>query len=167
MGNTGLPTGDRPMPEAFNAWQKFSQEVPTFTVGPIVNAACVTELPAAVVAAYEAPFPYEGFKEGARVFPALVPTHPDDPAAAAQRAAWEVLSQWTKPFLTAFSDTDPITRGGDALFQLLVPGAAGQAHTTITDAGHFLQEDKGEELAAVIVDFIAANPVPTTSGAHR
>lgn len=167
MGNTGLPTGDHPMPEAFSAWQKFSQEVPSFTVGPFVNAACVTDLSDTVIAAYDAPFPDEGFKEGARVFPALVPTHPDDPAAPAQRAAWEVLFRWTKPFLTAFSDADPITRGGDALFQLLVPGAAGQAHTTITDAGHFLQEDKGEELAAVIVDFIAANPVPTTSGAHR
>lgn len=166
MGNTGLPTGDHPMPAAFNAWQQLSQEVSEFTVGAFVDAATVSELPADVVAAYDAPFPDERYKEGARIFPALVPSRPDDPANPAQRAAWEVLVTWKKPFLTAFSDSDPITGGGDALLQALIPGAAGQVHTTIVDAGHFLQEDKGEELASVIVDFIAANPLPNAIGAH-
>jgi haloalkane dehalogenase len=84
-----------------------------------------------------------------------VPTTPDDPAAAPNRAAWEVLKRWQKPFLTAFSDSDPITRGGDAFFQATVPGTANQPHTTIMGAAHFLQEDKGPELARVIVDFMA------------
>jgi len=153
--NTFLPTGDNPPGEAFLRWQKFSQEVPELRVGRIVNGGCVTELPAEVIAAYDAPFPEERYKAGARAFPALVPTRPDDPASAANRRAWEVLRRWEKPFLTAFSDSDPITRGGDRAFQTLVPGTKGQPHTTIAGAGHFLQEDKGEDLAAVVVDFIA------------
>lgn len=153
--NTGLPTGDHPMGEAFSQWQRFSQEVKSLPIGRIVKNSCVTSLPAEVVAAYEAPFPDERYKEGARQFPVLVPTQPDDPAAPANRRAWEVFSHWQKPFLTAFSDSDPITRGADLLFQKLIPGAQGQPHTTIVAAGHFLQEDKGQELAQVVLDFIA------------
>jgi haloalkane dehalogenase len=153
--NTFLPTGDNPPGEAFLRWQKFSQEAPEFPVGRIVNGGCVTELPAEVIAAYDAPFPEERYKAGARAFPALVPTRPDDPASSVNRKAWEVLRRWEKPFLTAFSDSDPITRGGGRAFQTLVPGTKGQPHTTIAGAGHFLQEDKGEDLAAVVVDFIA------------
>jgi haloalkane dehalogenase len=152
--NTFLPTGDIPPGEAFLRWQKFSQEVPELQIGRIINGGCVTELPGEVIAAYEAPFPEERYKAGARAFPALVPTRPDDPASEANRKAWEVLRRWEKPFLTAFSDSDPITRGGDRAFQSLVPGTKGQPHTTIAGGGHFLQEDKGEELAAVVVDFI-------------
>lgn len=107
-----------------------------------------------VVAAYDAPFPDERFKAGARQFPILVPIAPDDPAVPANRKAWEVLRGWKKPFLTAFSDGDPVTKGGERLLQSAIPGARNQPHTTITGAGHFLQEDKGEELARVIVDFI-------------
>lgn len=154
-GNTGLPTGDQQMPEAFLRWQQFSQTSPAFDIGRVVQGGTVTTLSDGVVAAYDAPFPDDSYKAGARVFPALVPTAPDDPAAPANRKAWEVLRRWEKPFLTAFSDSDPITRGGHLVFQAQVPGAKGQPHTTITGAGHFLQEDKGEELAAVIVDFIA------------
>jgi len=153
--NTFLPTGDNPPGEAFLRWQKFSQEVPELPIGRIINGGCVTDLPPEVIAAYEAPFPEERYKAGARAFPALVPTRPDDPASGPNRKAWEVLRRWEKPFLTAFSDSDPITRGGDRAFQALVPGTKGQPHTTIAGAGHFLQEDKGEELAAVVVDFIA------------
>ena len=109
---------------------------------------------------YDAPFPDESYKAGARQFPMLVPASPDDPAAAANRAAWEVLGQWNKPFLTAFSDSDPITAGAAPIMHQLIPGCAGQAHTTIEDGGHFLQEDQGEALAAVVVDFIGANPLP-------
>jgi haloalkane dehalogenase len=154
--NTFLPTGDRNPGDAFLAWQKFSQETPTFPVGRIVNGGCVTELPEEVVAAYDAPFPDETYKEGARQFPLLVPTSPSDPAAEPNRRAWEVLSKFDKPFLTAFSDSDPITGGADRVLQESIPGAKGRPHTTLTGGGHFLQEDVGEELARVIVDFVGA-----------
>jgi haloalkane dehalogenase len=152
--NTGLPTGDGPVGEAFKEWLKFSQETPTFQVGRIIQGACVTQLGADVVAAYDAPFPEERFKAGARQFPVLVPISPYDPAAAPNRRAWEVLRRWEKPFLTAFSDSDPVTRGAEVVLQSAIPGARNQPHTTMKGAGHFLQEDKGEELARVVVDFI-------------
>jgi haloalkane dehalogenase len=153
--NTFLPTGDMPPGPAFLAWQRYSQETPDFPVGNIVRSGCVTELAPEVVAAYDAPFPDDRYKAGARQFPLLVPTRPDDPASAANRRAWERLRAFRKPFLTAFSDGDPITRGADRFLQQAIPGAAGQPHTTITGAGHFLQEDRGEELARVVADFIA------------
>lgn len=156
--NTFLPTGDRPPGEAFLRWQRFSQEAPELPIGFIISRGCVSELPPEVVAAYEAPFPDERYKAGARAFPLLVPTRPDDPASEANRRAWAVLERWEKPFLTAFSDSDPITRGADAVFRARVPGAREQPHVTIEAAGHFLQEDKGEELARVIVAFVRANP---------
>lgn len=156
--NTFLPTGDRHPGDAFLAWQKFSQETETLPVGRIVNGGCTTDLAPEVVAAYDAPFPDETYKEGARQFPMLVPTRPDDPASEANRLAWEVLHRWEKPFLTAFSDSDPITAGGDRVFQSDIPGTAGCPHATIDGAGHFLQEDRGEQLARVIVDFIGATP---------
>ena len=152
--NTGLPTGEGPIGDAFMAWRKFSQETPTFPVGQIVQGGCANALAPEVVAAYDAPFPDDRFKAGARQFPILVPIAPDDPAVPANRKAWEVLRHWKKPFLTAFSDGDPVTKGGELLLQSAIPGARNQPHTTITGAGHFLQEDKGEELARVIVDFI-------------
>ncbi|MEA3020492.1 MAG: haloalkane dehalogenase [Actinomycetota bacterium] len=152
--NTFLPTGDGKPSDAFLSWQKFSQEVPQMPIGGIIKGGCVTSLAPEVIAAYDAPFPDESYKEGARQFPLLVPTSPDDPAAPANRAAWEVLSKWEKPFLTAFSDGDPVTRGNDEVLQRRIPGAAGQAHTTIVGGGHFLQEDKGPELAKVVTDFV-------------
>ena len=155
--NTMLPTGDQAPGEAFLRWQEFSQKVPSLEVGRLIQGATQTELPDAVVAAYDAPFPDDSYKEGARQFPVLVPTKPDDPAAPANRKAWEALRRWEKPFLTAFSDSDPIMRGGDRIFQEAVPGAKGQPHTTIVGGGHFLQEDKGEDLAAVINKFIAGS----------
>jgi haloalkane dehalogenase len=151
--NTFLPTGDRKPPDAFFAWQQFSQTVPELPVGRIVQTGCRTTLPPEVIAAYEAPFPDERYKAGARQFPLLVPTTPDDPASAANRAAWEVLKEWRKPFLTAFSDQDPITGGGERVLQKLIPGAAGRTHPTIAGGGHFLQEDCGEALARVVIDF--------------
>lgn len=155
--NTFLPTGDQKPSEGFLRWQQYSQTVENFHVGGIIKGGCVTELAPEVIAAYNAPFPDDSYKAGARQFPMLVPTTPDNPASEANRKAWEVLKKWTKPFLTAFSDSDPVTRGADAILQKLIPGAAGQPHTTIAGAGHFLQEDKGEELANVVVDFIARN----------
>lgn len=154
--NTFLPTGDGRTSEAFLAWQRFSQEVPELPVGRIVAGGCATELAPEVVAAYDAPFPDEASKEGARQFPLLVPTSPDDPASAANRKAWEVLSSWDKPFLTAFGDRDPITAGADVRLRERIPGAAGQPHTTIEGAGHFLQEDQGEQLAEVIAGWVSS-----------
>jgi haloalkane dehalogenase len=153
--NTGLPTGDRPPNEAFLQWQRFSLEAPVFPIGSIISGGCVAKLSDDVVAAYDAPFPDDAYKAGARKFPSLVPTSEDDPAHAANSAAWEVLRSFDRPFLCAFSDGDPITKGGERQFIGHVPGTAGQPHTTLTDAGHFLQEDKGAELARVIVDFVA------------
>lgn len=154
VANTGLPTGDQQMTEAFLAWQRFARETPEFPVGVIVNGGCAGDLPPDVVAAYDAPFPEESYKAGARAFPALVPTSPDDPAATANRAAWDVLQRWEKPFLTAFSDSDPITKGGERVFQKLVPGAAGATHVTLAGGGHFLQEDVGTRLAEVVIDVV-------------
>ena len=127
VSNTGLPTGDFPVSKAFLQWRAFSVEVPEFNVGAIVNMGTLADLPEDILRAYDAPFPDETYKEGARVFPSLVPVSPDDPAAAANRRAWEVLSGFEKPFLTAFSDGDPITRGGEQIFQKRVPGAQGPA----------------------------------------
>jgi haloalkane dehalogenase len=158
--NTFLPTGDRDPGDAFRAWQRFSQDTPTFGVGSIVNGGCTTQLTPEVVAAYDAPFPDERFKEGARQFPLLVPITPEDPAAEANRQAWEVLRGWTKPFLTAFGDHDPITAGADRVLRAEIPGCEGQPHTTIEGAGHFLQEDRGAKLAAVIAAFVTGEALP-------
>ena len=115
---------------------------------------CATPMAPEVIAAYDAPFPDESYKEGARQFPTLVPASPDDPAAPANRKAWESLAKFDKPFLTAFSDKDPVTAGGEKVLRKLIPGCAGQPHTSIENGGHFLQEDQGEALARVVIDFI-------------
>lgn len=156
IGNGFLPTGDFPMPDAFLSWQTYARTAADFPIGRIVARGCVQELPADVVAAYDAPFPDDTFKAGARQFPTLVPTTPDDPASAANRAAWDVLRAFPRPFLTAFGDRDPITAGADGLLQAFIPGAAGQPHVTLAGAGHFLQEDVGPELAGVIADWVGA-----------
>jgi len=152
--NTGLPTGDHPISDAFLAWRKFSLTSPEFRIGDIIKMGCVTPVPDDVVAAYDAPFPDDSYKAGARVFPSLVPITPDDPSAQANRNAWKVLADFKKPFLTAFSDGDPITRGGDKILQEMIPGAANQPHTIIKGGGHFLQEDQGESFARVVVEFM-------------
>lgn len=154
VANTGLPTGDHPLSDAFLNWRQFSLEVENFDVGSIIAMGCQKALSPEAMAAYNAPFPDDAYKEGARIFPSLVPVAPDDPSAAANRKAWDVLSGFGKPFLTAFSDGDPITAGGDHVFQKRVPGAKGQAHTIIEGGGHFLQEDCGEAFAAVVLHFI-------------
>ena len=156
VANGFLPTGDAAPGEAFLRWREYSQTTPDFHVGGIIKGGCRTELSEDVIAAYDAPFPDDSYKAGARKFPVLVPISPDDPAAGPNKAAWEVLERWEKPALTAFSDQDPITRGADRAFQARVPGTKGQPHTTIEGGGHFLQEDRGEELANVIVEWIAA-----------
>ncbi|MEJ2477562.1 MAG: haloalkane dehalogenase [Desulfobacterales bacterium] len=162
VANTGLPTGDTPMPDAFLNWKKFSLEVPDFDAGAIVTMGCQKPVPQDIAAAYNAPFPDDTYKEGARIFPSLVPTEPNDPASAENHKAWEVLCRFDKPFLTAFSDGDPITRGGEKIFKKRVPGAKDQPHTTIKGGGHFLQEDCAEEFAEVIVDFIGRKQSKST-----
>ncbi len=155
IGNGALPTGDGPVNEAFLQWQQFARDSPVFPIGRIVDGGSVTDLTEDVVAAYDAPFPDDSYKAGARVFPSLVPTTPDDPAAPANRAAWETLRRFRRPFLCTFSDQDPILGKGDGVFKREVPGAYDQPHVTIEGGGHFLQEDCGPELARVLVDFIA------------
>ena len=155
ISNTGLPTGDHPLTEAFMAWQRYSKTSPDFEIGRIINAATVRELSADEIAAYDAPFPDDSYKAGARIFPSLVPTAPDDPTASANRAAWEVFQRWEKPFLCCFSDRDPVSRGGDGAFLSRVPGTAGQPHETIENAHHFVQEDSPNDLARIILKAIA------------
>lgn len=155
IANTGLPVGTG-WSEGFEKWRTFSQRVETFPTGFIVNGGCVRDLSPEEVAAYDAPYPDEGFKAGARQFPTLVPVTPDHASVAENMAAWKVLESFEKPVLTCFSDKDPVTAGGEKAFVERVPGAKGQPHVIIRDAGHFLQEDKPEELVALIQAFIEA-----------
>jgi len=152
--NTFLPTGDREPGEAFTKWREFAKIVPEFPVSGIIRGATVKDLGEGVEAAYDAPYPDESYKAGARIFPALVPTSPDMDGAADNVEAWKVLSAFDKPFLTNFSDQDPITKGGDKAFQKLVPGCAGQPHELVKGGGHFLQEDVHAELSENIINFM-------------
>ncbi len=154
--NTFLPTGDSSPGDAFFAWQKFSQEVDVFPTGGIIRGGCVQPLGPGVEEAYDAPFPDETYKAGARQFPMLVPSRPDDPAHDANVAAWSVLERFDRPFLCAFSDGDPITKGADRNLEDKIPGTKGQPHTTIVGGGHFLQEDRGEELGQVVASFVTS-----------
>ncbi len=152
--NTGLPTGDFDMPEIWWAFRRAVEGAESLDVGRLVAAGCVRGLSDADRAAYDAPFPDEQSKSGPRVMPTLVPTRTDDPATEANRAAWQVLTAWEKPFLTAFSDGDPITGAMAPILRKLVPGCAGRDHPTVAHAGHFLQEDAGPELGRIVADFI-------------
>jgi haloalkane dehalogenase len=164
IANGFLPTGDRPASFAFKAWRAFARFAPRLPVGWIVRAGCAARLPRDVVAAYEAPFPDESYKAGARVFPCLVPTRPDDPAAPANRDAWARLGRWEKPFLTAFGKRDPILGRADRPLQKHVPGARGRPHRSISHASHFVQEDASEELAALTAELVhTAGRVPDPS----
>lgn len=154
IANTGLPTGEGAS-EGFQAWLTFSQSSPVFPIGHIVSGGTVRGLNAAEIAAYDAPFPDDSYKAGARQFPALVPVTPEHPSVAENKAAWAVLERFTGPVLTCFSDRDPVTAGGDRVFQRRIPGASGQPHVTIGEAGHFLQEDKPDAIIRLILDFIA------------
>ncbi len=152
--NTGLPTGDFDMPELWWQFRRAVETTEVLDIGRLVAAGCVTPMSDEVRAAYDAPFPVERAKAGARAMPALVPTRPDDPATQANRAAWEVLSTSEMPFLLAFSDSDPITGAMAPILRKLLPGTRGLPHPTIHNAGHFLQEDAGDELGRVVADFI-------------
>jgi haloalkane dehalogenase len=143
----------------FMYWIKFCAEYPDLVVSELIGLSAMGEITEAQRRAYDAPFPSEEYKHGARQFPSLVPIFPDNPAVADNRAAWAVLERFDKPFLTAFSDRDPVTAGAHKRFQESVPGAKGQMHVTIEGAGHFLQEDAPEPLVRAIVDFCRANPI--------
>jgi haloalkane dehalogenase len=153
LSNTGLPTGDHQVNEAFHKWRKFSQEDPEFDTGYIVNLFGHGDLTEGEIEAYRAPFPSDEFKAGARQFPMLVPTEPDNPASAANREAWTVLMQWHKPALMCFSDADPIMAGGDKPFLSRVPGTRNQPHVTLKGR-HFIQEEDGEAWARAVVDWM-------------
>ena len=157
VGNGMLPTGDQTVPAAFQLWKNFAIYSPVFPVSRIIDAASFRKLGPDEKRAYEAPFPNRKYKAGARAFPKLVPVTPNDPATQANRAAWESLKQWRKPFLTTFSNGDPITRGGDKYMQEQVPGAKGQPHQTLT-GGHFLQEDSPVAFAQAVNQLIATLP---------
>ena len=162
VGNTGLPAPDSresPMSNAFMQWKVTNQAM--IDAGNMETGTLIANNVGdpSVKAAYDAPFPDPSYKAGALIMPQRVPVTVEYPGAVANAAAWEVFRQWEKPFLTAFSDNDPVTAGGHAAFQRRVPGARDQNHVTIEGAGHFLQEEKGEELAEVIAQFMRDNPL--------
>lgn len=157
IANTALPTGTSPS-EGFDFWREFSQAVDPFDSGALVQQASHRTLSDAEVAAYNAPFPDASYQAGARRFPLLVPVTPDDPAVPANRAAWAVLEQWTKPALTLWAPNDPVLGNLQAEFRDRIPGAAGLDHRTFADASHFLQEDLGPDLAQATIDLIATTP---------
>jgi haloalkane dehalogenase len=154
--NTGLPTGDHPMPDIWHAFRNAVRTAPTLDIGRFVQSGCVRPLADDIRAAYDAPFPDESFKAGPRAMPDLVPTSPDDPATEANRAAWTTLSTLPLPALVAFSDGDPITGAMGPILERTLPGARDREHPTIANAGHFLQEDAGEDLARHVVSFVQA-----------
>ncbi|MFG2077590.1 haloalkane dehalogenase [Nonomuraea maritima] len=154
--NTGLPSGDNPLPDVWHRFRDAVAKAPVLDVGRLVQAGCRTELTPQVRAAYDAPFPDESYKAGPRAMPGLVPITPDDPAAPANRAAWQVLTTLDRPFLVAFSDSDPITGGMAPVLRRSMAGAAGLRHPVIEGAGHFLQEDAGAELGREIARFVTA-----------
>ena len=147
-GNTGLPVGT-PASDGFMQWLAFSQLTNDLLVGKIVATGVTRKLSREEVAAYNAPFPDASYKAGACQFPTLVPITPQHASVAENNAAWKVLTNFDKPFVTAFSDNDPVTRGGELPFQKLIPGAKGQAHVTLK-GGHFLQEDCPDDIVALI-----------------
>ncbi len=152
--NTGLPTGDRPMPDVWLRFREVVRTAPVLSVSRLVQSGCQTTLAPEVLAAYEAPFPGPAYAAAVRALPNLVPATPDDPASEANRAAWRKLAAWDKPFLVAFSDRDPITGPMAPVLKRTVPGAARFEHPVIEGAGHFLQEDAGEKLGAMIAAFV-------------
>jgi haloalkane dehalogenase len=152
--NTGLPTGDQQMPEVWWAFRRAVEKAPSLDIGRFIASGCRRGLSDSSRAAYEAPFPDETYQAGPRAMPLLVPTSPDDPATLPNRAAWQALTALEIPFLTAFSDGDPITADMAPILRKVVPGAAGREHPVIADAGHFLQEDAGPELGAIVAEFV-------------
>lgn len=151
--------GRRVVEETLLDYVHLAQRAPALRAGVFVQAATVGDVPEDVVAAYDAPFPDPHYQAGMRQFPALIPLTPTDPATTLARSAWEALGQWDRPFLTAYSDGDPATRGWDQVLRDHVPGAAGMAHATIPGAGHFVPEDQGPLLARLVDEFVRGTPL--------
>ncbi|WP_158018659.1 haloalkane dehalogenase [Mycobacterium basiliense] len=154
VANTGLPNGDQPMAKVWWRFREAIQNAPDLDIGWFVQGGCRTQLSDAARAGYDAPFPDDDYCAGPRAMPGLVPTSPDDPAATANKTAWTKLSVSPTPMLVAFSDSDPITGPMAEIFQHAMRGAQGIDHPVVRGAGHFLQEDAGEELANYIVEFL-------------
>lgn len=161
LTNTLLPNCEPPprgIPDwpdaAIRSWIELAASADDLAVGQVIAAVSVTPLSPAVVAAYDAPFPDVRYKAAARVFPALIPITETMPGIAENRAVWKVLEQWERPVVTAFSDSDPSTKPWEAVFQRRIPGAAGQPHVEIAGAGHFVQEERGSELAQAIAGLV-------------
>jgi haloalkane dehalogenase len=153
--NHGVGDGRVVLEESLLDYVSYCQRAPELVASTFVYASAGA-LPPHVLAAYDAPFPDPSFTAGLRQMTSLIPLTRHDPGARIGRATMQSLEQWDRPFLTAYSDGDPATRGWETVFQERVPGAAGRAHPTIHGAGHFVQEDKGEELGLVVADFVEA-----------
>jgi haloalkane dehalogenase len=155
-----FPLGEEPLPDAFHLWRRFAERHPDLPVSVVIKMGLKNRkvLSPEIIAAYEAPFPDVTYKSGAAVWPLLVPLSPDDPGAAEMRSTRDALTQWNKPALVMFSDTDPVMQGADQYYRNLIPTAREQPQITIKDAGHFLQEEKGEEIASHILEFIERTP---------
>lgn len=137
--------------EAIEGWVSMTAAADDLPVGEIVAGVCVNPVPEVVKAAYDAPFPDARYKAAVLEFPSLIPVSEDKPGCAENRVVWQVLENWHKPFVTAFSDSDPTTAAWAEVFQRRVPGADGAPHTTIEKAGHFVQEEQGEALAEAVL----------------
>ncbi|CAF0803346.1 unnamed protein product [Adineta steineri] len=157
--NGGLPTGDGKISKGFIQWLDFASQQTEMDVGRVIKSGVVKDMKQEEIDAYNAPFPNEQYQAGALVFPLLVPITPENPSSEYNRQAWKNLKNFNRPFLTLFSDSDPITAGLDKILQSMIPGAKNQSHTTITDAGHFLQEDKPHEIVEHLIKFIKDNPL--------
>ena len=148
--NTFLPTGGVPSP-AFMAWREFAKSSPEFRIGALLQRSTATPLSAAEIAAYDAPFPDEASKAGARAFPQLVPVEDGMAGIEANKAAWVGLAQYDRPFLTLFGADDPVTGGLGESLSARIKGADGLPHEILSTCGHFCQEDRPIELAHGVI----------------